>query len=413
MKKIILILFLYLLTSVNSEAQWIKQLSPQHAVRDIEFINRYTGWACGDNFIYKTTNGGINWINQPNSSTFLIQQIHPVNDSVVYAAGWWNFLKTTNGGENWVSIFSGGPGMGMPALDAIFFIDENTGWLGGQVSYLKTTDGGNSFIDSGRFEGLPMDIYFKNENEGIISGRFSFIYRTTNGGNDWIENRVILKGSQYNFNKVSFINDSVGFVGGEIVFKTTNFGLTWDSVGAIDYYVKTNDQAYCIEFADENTGYSGGTTGTLFKTTDGGGSWVQQQGSEFGQGFFRSIYAYNDSIVWVVGNGKILFTENGGIVNIEQLNSEIPKDFELYQNYPNPFNPKTVISYSLELTGKYLVNLKVFDVLGNEVAVLVNEKQNAGSYSVTFDGSYLPSGVYYYRLDAGEFVETRRMALIK
>ena len=408
MKKIILLFIIIQISNQIAEAQWIRQLSPGHPIRDIEFINRYTGWACGDNFIYKTTNGGINWINQPNSSTFLIQQIHPVNDSVVYAAGWWNFLKTTNGGDNWISIFSGGPGMGMPALDAIFFINENTGWLGGQVVYLKTTDGGNSFIDSGRFEGLPMDIYFKNENEGIISGRFSFIYRTTNGGNDWIENRVIIKGSQYNFNKVSFINDSVGFVGGEIVFKTTNFGLSWDSVGSVPYGF---EQSYCIEFADEHTGYSGGTAGTLFKTTDGGGSWMQYNGPEFGQGFYRSIYAYNDSVIWAVGNAKIIFTENGGLTKVQQLSLFAPDEFRLYQNYPNPFNPSTNIKFEMPKSGK--AELKVFDAGGREVSVLLNENLSAGSYEYTFDAAGLPSGIYFYRLRTGEFVASGKMLLIK
>ena len=401
-------LFFIQLYSQGVEAQWIRQLSPGHPIRDIEFINRYTGWACGDNFIYKTTNGGINWINQPNSSTFLIQQIHPVNDSVVYAAGWWNFLKTTNGGDNWISVFSGGPGMGMPALDAIFFINENTGWLGGQVVYLKTTDGGNSFIDSGRFEGLPMDIYFKNENEGIISGRFSFIYRTTNGGNDWIENRVIIKGSQYNFNKVSFINDSVGYVGGEIVFKTTNFGLTWDSVGSVPYGF---EESYCIEFADEHTGYSGGTAGTLFKTTDGGGSWMQYNGPEFGQGFYRSIYAYNDSVVWAVGNAKIIFTENGGLSNVKQLSLVAPDEFRLYQNYPNPFNSNTKIRFDLLKSGE--VKLEIFDALGRKVATLINERKQSGTYEVMFEFENLNSGVYFCKLSSENLSLNMKMLLIK
>jgi len=94
-----------------------------------------------------------------------------------------------------------------------------------------------------------------------------------------------------------------------------------------------------------------------------------------------------------------------------KLNSTVVSEYSLSQNFPNPFNPKTVISYELPVTGNAL--LKVFDVLGNEVAELVNEKQNAGSYSVEFDGSNFSSGVYFYKLTAGEFVETKRMILLK
>ncbi|MBS1518968.1 MAG: T9SS type A sorting domain-containing protein [Bacteroidetes bacterium] len=408
MKKIILILFLYSLSFSISEAQWIRQLSPGHFITDVEFINRNTGWACGNNAIYKTTNGGQNWINQPNPSTYLIMQIHPVNDSVVYAAGWWNFLKTTNGGDNWISIFSGEPGMGMPALDAIFFINENTGWLAGQVVYLKTTDGGNSFIDSGRIEGSPKDIFFKNENEGIMSGVVASVFRTTNGGTNWIKERLIQQGSQYDFFKVSFINDSVGFIGGEIVFKTTNFGLTWDSVGSVPFGF---EQSYCIEFADEHTGYSGGTAGTLFKTTNGGGTWVQFQGPEFGQGFYRSIYAYNDSIVWAVGNAKIIFTENGGLTNTEQLSSSVPDEFKLYQNFPNPFNSKTKIRFDLLKSGE--VKLEIFDALGRKVSTLLNERKQPGTYEVLIEFENLNSGVYFYRLSSDNKSLNMKMLLIK
>lgn len=408
MRKIIFTAIITLCSFNKANTQWISQLSPNHFITDIEFINRNTGWACGNNFIYKTTNGGENWINQPNPSTNLIMQIHPVNDSVIYAAGWWNFLKTTNGGENWISIFSGGPGQGLPTLDGLYFINENTGWMCGQITIMKTTNGGNSFIDSGRIEGLPMDIYFKNENEGIMSSKVASVFKTSDGGKNWIRSRLIKMGSQYNFNKVSFVNDSVGYVGGEIVFKTTNFGLTWDTVGAVPYGF---EEAYCIEFADENTGYSGGTTGTLFKTTDGGHTWFQQQVSQFGQGFFRSLFAYNDSIVWAVGNGKILFTETGGLANINQISSEIPNEFMLYPNFPNPFNPTTKIRF--DVRNYTFVKLEIFDMLGRNVSTLINKRLQPGTYELSYDMSDLNSGVYFYKLSAESFSKTMKMLLLK
>ncbi|MBS1518768.1 MAG: T9SS type A sorting domain-containing protein [Bacteroidetes bacterium] len=102
-----------------------------------------------------------------------------------------------------------------------------------------------------------------------------------------------------------------------------------------------------------------------------------------------------------------------GIKNSDNFENKsfVIDNFKLYQNYPNPFNPKTVISYELQVTS--FAKLIVYDVLGNVVAVLVNEKQNAGSYSVEFDGSGFSSGVYFYKIEAGDFAETRRMVLIK
>ncbi|MDQ3020935.1 MAG: T9SS type A sorting domain-containing protein [Bacteroidota bacterium] len=89
----------------------------------------------------------------------------------------------------------------------------------------------------------------------------------------------------------------------------------------------------------------------------------------------------------------------------------IPEVFSLSQNYPNPFNPTTKINYSLPVSNH--VSLKIFDVLGKEVVNLVNQRQNAGAYSVEFNGGNLSSGVYFYRIDAGEFTDIKRMVLIK
>ena len=98
----------------------------------------------------------------------------------------------------------------------------------------------------------------------------------------------------------------------------------------------------------------------------------------------------------------------------------IVKQYTLNQNYPNPFNPTTTISYSIPTvkTQNFAspqdnVRLIVYDVLGREVAVLVNKRQKAGNYEVTFDASNLPSGLYLYRLTAGKFSQTRKMLLLK
>lgn len=100
-----------------------------------------------------------------------------------------------------------------------------------------------------------------------------------------------------------------------------------------------------------------------------------------------------------------------GLNSIKNISSEIPEEFKLEQNYPNPFNPSTVISYHLS-AGDF-ISLKVYDALGNEVATLVNKKQNAGSYEVIFKDENLPSGVYYYILTSNGISDTKRMILLK
>jgi hypothetical protein len=102
---------------------------------------------------------------------------------------------------------------------------------------------------------------------------------------------------------------------------------------------------------------------------------------------------------------------NGNITEHAEIEVSVVRAYRLMQNYPNPFNPSTVISYQLPVASE--VSLKVFDVLGREVAVLVSGRQKAGNYVVPFNGSGLSSGVYFYRLQAGQFVQTRKMMLVK
>ncbi len=99
------------------------------------------------------------------------------------------------------------------------------------------------------------------------------------------------------------------------------------------------------------------------------------------------------------------------IIGVKQISSQTPKYFNLFQNYPNPFNPKTIIEFQIPNFG--MVELKVYDVLGREVAVLVKRELKAGTYQSEFDGTNYPSGVYFYRLTAGEYSKSKKMVLIK
>lgn len=92
-------------------------------------------------------------------------------------------------------------------------------------------------------------------------------------------------------------------------------------------------------------------------------------------------------------------------------NKSIPESFDLYQNYPNPFNPSTNIKYSIPKSS--LISIKVYDIIGNEIKTLVNEEKQIGTYELTWNAANLPSGVYFYRIQAGSFVETKKMILLK
>lgn len=101
----------------------------------------------------------------------------------------------------------------------------------------------------------------------------------------------------------------------------------------------------------------------------------------------------------------------GQTVTAVESKDNIPSDFVLGQNYPNPFNPTTTIKYQLREDG--FVTIKVFNVLGKEIATLVNREQSAGNQEVKFDGSKLASGIYFYRMQSGSFSQTKKLIMLK
>ena len=160
-------------------------------------------------------------------------------------------------------------------------------------------------------------------------------------------------------------------------------------------------------------------------------------GTYFGQTVKTKSYHHDgltfEDLVYAKGFGKVSYTGGepvityiifmkgckiNGVVygdtilsNVSQISGILPIEFKLSQNYPNPFNPATNIKFSIPKNSNVI--LKVFDMLGKEISTLVNEKLNAGEYERSFDGSNLPSGVYFYKLTSGEFTETKKMLMIK
>jgi len=111
-----------------------------------------------------------------------------------------------------------------------------------------------------------------------------------------------------------------------------------------------------------------------------------------------------------VGVGTILRTINGG-VKVINISTEIPSKYLLKQNYPNPFNPSTKIRFDIPKSS--YIKLMVYDILGREIKTLVNENLNAGRYVIKWDGSNYSSGVYFYRFVTGDFVDVKKMLLVK
>jgi hypothetical protein len=213
-----------------------------------------------------------------------------------------------------------------------------------------------------------------------------------------------------------------GFGGYPVILHTTDGGATWTSPSS-----GITALPYGICFVDAMTGtvvgeYDGGAGTAIFRTTDGGATWTPQSiGTTncFSMGLSSVSFSDADNgtaVGWEKDTtGKyrplILHTTTGGIASIGGRTGEMPISFFLAQNYPNPFNPSTTIKFDLPTSSR--VRLTVYDMLGREVAVLVNERRGAGVHEVRFDGSNLASGVYFYRLTAEDVVQTKKLVIVQ
>ena len=386
----------------------------------VDFLNLNTGYAVGGSgTILKTTNGGDNWIFLSSPALATLRKVFFINTSTGYAcsdAG--GIFNTTNAGLNWVQQSSGTSAN----MKSIQFTNENTGYAVGVLSsfpsllcpVLKTTTGGGMWsMICNLNPDLPSSLFFINSNTGYVVCYDGEIYKTTNGWGFFSLN----SGTTGSLTCVNFINPDTGIVAGSnIILKTTNGGINWIQ--------KTNPLGAVysdIKYFDNNNIYISTDHGKIIKSSDGGENWLIQKTETYGA--IGGISFINLLTGYLVGVGGIIQkTTNGGTnVSVKNIENLIPNGFILHQNYPNPFNPSTKIRFEIPAhlsfpnasTGNPYVSLKIYDITGREINTLVNEQLQPGIYEVTFDGSNLPSGIYFYCLISDKFSVTKKMILLK
>ncbi|GBD87547.1 Ycf48-like protein [bacterium BMS3Abin03] len=269
---------------------------------------------------------------------------------------------------------------------------------------------------------------------GFIAGENTIfkplVGKTTDSGQTWDFVAFYLNNNEGRATGVDFTDEFVGFVSSRVwdgrgaISKTTDAGINWQTTFI-------NNSLWGIDFPISNTGqigYAVGDIGKILKTYDAGENWHEQVSSTSEK--LNKVYFLDIDNGFVAGdNGLILKTTNGGeSVTGTYDNNSTAFNFILSQNYPNPFNPSTKIKFTIpqsSLPGRDgrggFVTLRIYDVLGNEVATLVNEEKPPGTYEAEFSTDQynnLSSGVYFYQLKAGSpqgqvFIETKKMVLMR
>jgi photosystem II stability/assembly factor-like uncharacterized protein len=407
MKKILFYTLITFSICISGNCSWIPiYVNGGSNIKYIQFLNNNTGWALSNSHLIKTINGGLIWSTIYNSSiyqsgfAFINENIGWRADFTVYPSPFGGIYKTTNGGINWAVQYNG-----PDIYTDLYFYDENFGYAS---SYYRTTNGGvnwNAFAYNGDY-GVFQKIFVSNWCGYSVNSK---IFRTINTGTNWTilyDNNSVL----YQFYSVSFLDSLNGFVSGKlnsnnsgVVFKTISGGANWNIINTNTESLKR------ISFINVNIGYAI-SDNKVYRTSNSGLNWNRQLCDT--SNYFNRI-VFNDTLHgWIACNNNIIMiTTNGGSTFVNQIANEEPVKFSLFQNYPNPFNPNTNIKYQIK--NIKFVTLKIFDILGKEITTLVNEKQSPGTYEVTFDGSKLSSGIYFYRIETDGFTDTKRMILLK
>lgn len=400
---------------------------PSASLYGLTFLSEDVGYAAGfDGVFLKTTNGGTQWKGgylTVGFRTLNIQDIFFLNENIGFAAHSYQMVsKTIDGGATWNAIIPD-TNAATVTSSAVYFVNENLGFVAGRVAsgvdiVYRTTDGGGSWSSqTNQLAKNPQSVAFSNENNGIVVADGLKAIFTTNGGVTWNQSQFLNIPTGWenaNLRKVIFIseNDALA-VGDKIILKSRNGGATFE-------YIPTNSQVmlYSVAFRND-TAYSVGknnnVNGEVWWSADFGESWnniidttvINSSTSSF---LYSTAIDFN-GYVWVGGSASNIFTTMPEPPVSVGDDKYVINNYRLDQNYPNPFNPNTIISF--ELFKSDLIILKIYDILGREIITLIDGIKKSGLHQINFDASNLTSGVYFYRLQSGDFIETKKMVLLR
>ena len=417
--------------------------------KDVGYVFRKTN---GNNIwqnqvfdLFKTTDQGENWSlmnNFPNSFV----DVHFINSDKGFITGNGSVLATTDGGKNWSVLLSDG------YAKSCFFTNDSNGFILTDYGINRTSDGGKSWeweIISHLINNEKR-IFFLDDQIGFITTSRNGIYKTINGGESWDFDFIsycelsgiwfsdkdngwavgyngiiyrftdtlgweqVYSGYGNKLNKVFFTDKDTGWISGGssysdcIFLKTTDGGKIWNTTANSSYFL-INDFYFKNTQLGWAVGQSSESRGVVLETNDGGNHWTPIITNLSAP--LKAIH-FKDDVGWAVGdNGLILKMIDPTDITAAKPVYAPSVDEYLLQNYPNPFNSTTTISWKIAESSK--VTLKVLDIVGRTVATLVDEQRPQGEYETQFDASTLPKGIYFCQLKAGEFMETRKMILMK
>lgn len=410
----------FTIQAVQNDTAWVAQTSGTttafYAVKAIDINTAWAGGGTGagtSGFVRRTTDGGATWpqVGTFNADVYAMTAID-ANTAIAanYTSTYTRLVRTTNGGATWATVDSVAGGF----YDYIHMFNATNGYAmgdptpaGGNWVLKRTTNGGATWTTAATLPagssseaGWNNSMQWLDANNGWFGTNNSKIYRTTDGGATWTGSAT----SFVNSYSVGFAALSTGLTGSDTgpFNKSTDGGATWTTgptaLAAANLGMWTNpgSQEFWVA-SGNNINYSSNFGTSWSSAPKNGYTGTAQQNHVNMVKVGSSIYG------WAVGNSGTVARYRRIVTGVDETPSALPEKFALNQNFPNPFNPSTKITY--DLPEQATLTLKVYNVLGQEVATLVNGTKEAGSYQAVWDGhnmfgASVSSGIYFFRMDA-------------
>jgi photosystem II stability/assembly factor-like uncharacterized protein len=403
--------------SINNASTWTRSNNGIKDVTVASLSNNGSTLFAGTlgNGVFASTDNGSNWIQADNTGLTnpFVNCLMPYSTNMFAGTNAGIFL-TGNNGFSWTYS-----GTGLPAntqINCLTTVSSNMFAGGNDHNVYKSTNNGASWTSLGAPGTGPVNAFTVIGVNIFLGCIGNGVYYSLNGGTTWIPSVTGL--TNLNVHSLTSLGTTNIYAGTEAgVFFSNNTGATWTAVSNT-----TNGMPPITVYSlvNDGTNVIAGTYRGIYLTTNNGTTWFRKNQGLGGDTASQCLLVSGSNVYtgmypmlpWGGQTSPLVWKRSvSEIISVRNISSEVPESFSLMQNYPNPFNPTTMIKWSMKEAA--FVTLKVYDVMGREVGTYVNEKLNIGTYETTFDGSDLSSGVYYYKLQAGNFTDTKKMMLIK
>ena len=359
--------------------------------------------------IYKSTDLGNSWAESGLSGQwirdFAINSSYEIFITSVGSQFGDGVYKSDDNGNTWTKVWDAiSSGMNCLYIDQQNVIYVGMNYYDSQGGIFRSEDGGNTWTNI--FE-LPANIYeiVKLNNGRILAASYGQIYFSDDNGVNWNSTSSGLV--QATISDIALNQENEIFITtlGYGIYKSIDNGLTWITKMGAGWDFS------CLKISSDGKIYAATQGNWLYESDDNGDNWFLVNGGLNDSKYILSLEITNSGFLFAGMDYYGIYKSANKVVTTLNEENTVPSKFELMQNYPNPFNPSTSIEYSVP-SNEYVL-LKVYDLLGNEVNTLVNERQSAGNYEVNFDASNLASGIYFYRIQSGSFIQTKKLMLLK